>query len=111
MTPTESILKSANETGCVADLSGRTLTIRRLNALDKLRLLKAAGPILSDNQAWLGVAMLAASVSEIDGIPVPMPTSENQIESLVARLGEAGLDAIATSLAPSDQATGPSTGN
>jgi len=72
---------------------------RRLNALDKLRLLKAAGPTLSENQAWLGVAMLAASVVEIDGVPLPLPTTEQQIEGLVGRLGDDGLDAVAALLA------------
>lgn len=99
MTPTARILSSANALFSAADATGRNIVARRLNALDKLRLLKAAGPILSDNQAWLGVAMLAASVTEIDGTPVPMPMTEHQIEGLVGRLGDAGLDAVAAMLA------------
>jgi hypothetical protein len=69
-----------------------------MTSLDKLRLFKAAGPALSQNQPWLGMAMLACSVAEIDNVPVPPPTNEQQIESMVARLGDPGIAAVAEAL-------------
>jgi hypothetical protein len=66
-----------------------------MTSLDKLRLFKAAGPVLSQNQPWLGMAMLACSVAEIDGVPIPPATNEQQIESTVARLGDFGIAAVA----------------
>lgn len=41
------------------------------------------------------MAGLALSVLEIDGVPVPSPASEGQIESAIDRLGDEGLAAIA----------------
>lgn len=73
--------------------------LRRLSALDKLRLFKAAGPALAQNGPWMGVALLAASVAAIDDVPVPAPMTEAQIEALVGRLGEEGLAAVADALA------------
>jgi len=84
----------------ITDTDGRRLDLRTLTALDKLRLFKAAGPALSRNEPWLGMALLACSVSAIDEVPVPMPADERGIEALVARLGDAGLAAIAAALAP-----------
>ena len=93
-------------TDIVTDPQGRRLHLRKLTALDKLRLFKAAGPHLAQNQPWLGMAVLACSVAAIDDIPVPMPTNENLIEALVQRLGDDGINAIATALAPeTDTAT------
>jgi hypothetical protein len=69
-----------------------------MTSLDKLRLFKAAGPVLAHNQPWLGMAMLACSVAEIDSVPVPAPTNEQQIESMVARLGDLGIAAAAEAL-------------
>ncbi len=43
------------------DAQGRRLALRRLGALDKLRLFKAAGAELSPEPAWLGMAVLACS--------------------------------------------------
>jgi hypothetical protein len=42
------------------------------------------------------MAGLAFSVLEIDGVPVPAPTTEAQIEGLIDRLGDEGLAAVAS---------------
>jgi len=86
----------------ISDDSGRRLELRRLTALDKLRLFKAAGPHLAHNQPWLGMAVLACSVAAIDDVPVPMPATEALIEALVARLGDDGIAAVAAALAPDE---------
>ena len=84
----------------VVDARGRLLGLRRLSVLDRLRLYEAAGAELSRNDRWLGLAVLAASVAAIDGVPVPMPASKAGIEAAVQRLDEAGLAAVAAGLVP-----------
>jgi hypothetical protein len=105
ITPTDLIVRNAHKTFEVVDNLGRKLTVRRINALDRLRLLKAAGPELSQNDAWLNMAALASSVVEINGIPCPTPTNERHIESAVSELGDDGLHAIADALGTEDEAT------
>ncbi len=100
MTPTQSHLSAVIAAETVQDAQGRRLTIRRLTALDKLRLFKAAGPALAQNPLWLGMATLACAVTEIDSVPVPPPVNEAQIEALVGRLGDTGISAIAKAIAP-----------
>lgn len=92
------IVAAAQATTDVADATGRALTVRKPGALDRLRLFKAAGAALAGNSAWLGLATLAASVVALDGIPVPFPINEAQIEALVARLGDQGIAAISGAL-------------
>ena len=103
-TPSARLVAAAQAAPDVTDAAGRTLSLRRLTALDKLRLYKAAGPQLAQNAPWMGVALLAASVTAIDCVPVPQPATEAQIEALVGRLGEDGLDAVAAALAPAESA-------
>ena len=98
MSPSATIITAAAAAPSVTDRLGRRLTLRRMTSLDKLRLFKSAGPVLSQNQPWLGMAMLACSVAEIDNVPVPAPTNEQQIESMVARLGDLGIAAVAEAL-------------
>jgi hypothetical protein len=105
MTPSTSIMTSASNTETVTDDDGRQLTIRRLTALDRLRLFKAAGPILAQNQPWLGMALIASSVNAIDEVPVPTPANEVQIEAMVARLGDSGISAVAQALQQSEELT------
>jgi hypothetical protein len=98
--PSQRHLATVTALQTVTDAEGHRFTIRRLTALDKLRLFKAAGPALSQNHLWLGMATLACSVSSIDDVPIPAPTTEAQVESLVSRLGDSGIAAIASALAP-----------
>jgi hypothetical protein len=96
--PSRQFLVNSEQTFDVCDEKGRTLTIRRINALDRLRLLKVAGPELSQNDAWLNMAALALSVVTIDGIPRATPVSERQVEAAVGELGDSGLRAVAEKL-------------
>ena len=98
MSPSATIISAATAAPTVTDGLGRRLTLRRMTSLDKLRLFKAAGSVLAQNQLWLGMAMLACSVAEIDNVPIPPPTNEQQIESMVARLGDLGIAAVAEAL-------------
>jgi hypothetical protein len=106
-TPSARLVAAAQAAPDVCDASGRRLGLRRLTALDKLRLFKAAGPVLAQNQSWLGMAVLAASVVAIDDVPVPAPSTEAQVEALVARLGDEGLAAVADALAPLESSPEP----
>ena len=98
MTPTQSFVAAAHDVRDITDVNGRTLTIRRPTTLDRLRLFKAVGPAQSANDRYLGLAMLAFCVIAIDGVPVPQPANEHQIESAIDRLGDAAIAAIGASL-------------
>ncbi|MGR3717174.1 MAG: hypothetical protein ACU0B1_10545 [Thermohalobaculum sp.] len=98
MTPSEAILSESRQVTEITDGAGRRLRIRRLTALDRLRLYKAIGDRLSANDAYFGIAFLAASVTELDDVPFPWPVNETQVEAAVGRLGDAGLDAVAGAL-------------
>ena len=93
--PSSSIL-NAFGTVETTDAAGRVLTVRPPHAIDKLRLFKAVGPELGRNPLYLGMAVVAFAVTAIDGVPVPPPSNEHQIENLISRLGNAGLDAVRT---------------
>lgn len=100
MTPTQAIIAAAQATQDVTDAAGRTLTVRRLTSLDRLRLFKAVGPALAYNERYLGLAGLAFAVVAIDGIPVPQPATEAQVEAAIDRLGDVAIHAIGAALNP-----------
>jgi hypothetical protein len=95
MTPSQIITGEATRATTTVDSKGRRLTLRQLTALDTLRLFKAAGPVLAQNEPWLSMAGMAFAILEIDGVPVPTPVTEGQIEAVIERLGDEGLAAIA----------------
>ena len=103
-TPTRQIVAAANERLTVTDATGRVIELQRPNALDRLRLFKAVGPVLAEHDRYLGLAILAACVTAIDGVPVPPVATENQIEALVQRLDDPGLTAVGNALEPDAEA-------
>lgn len=98
-TPSGRIIAAAQTQKETTDTKGRRLTYRRLGALDRARLFKAIGPTNATNAPYMGMAMLAASVTSIDNVPTIFPTRDAEIEAAIAKLDDAGLDAVATALA------------
>lgn len=111
MEPSKRIIEEAIRPLTVTDANGRTVEFRKASALDTLRLLKAAGPELSKNEAWLSMAILAFNVSRIDHVPMPQPTSEAQIESIISKLGDTGIAAIAEAIDSTQETGETSLGN
>jgi len=84
----------------VTDAEGRRLKVQRPTVLDKLRLFKAVGPDMAQNPPYLGLALTACAVKFMDDVPVPHPSNEQQIENLILRLGDAGMNAAGTVVTP-----------
>lgn len=93
-TPSGQIVKAANKTATTTDSLERVLTVRRMSALAKMRLFALAGPELSKNEQWVGLAALASSVVAINGDAVTANTVR-EIEFTVERLDDEGLEAVA----------------
>jgi hypothetical protein len=101
--PAAQIVRQAAEVEKVTDASGRVIGIRRLNALENMRLASLAGPADVQNPVWMLYAMCAYSVIDIDGELIAKPGSKAQIEALVHRLDSDGIGAIIQAVAPEMQ--------
>lgn len=81
-------------TEIITDAKGRKLTLRTLDVLAQVRLLRAIGPEQATNQPYVNIVQAAAMVADIDGVPQPMPVNERTIDAAIARLGDDGLMAV-----------------
>ncbi|MBR0560335.1 hypothetical protein [Neokomagataea anthophila] len=72
---------------------GRKLSLRELDPADMLDLIEAAGATVNGPAAgaWLSYAEMICSVTAIDGVPVQMPVTKDEIRDLARRLGKSGL--------------------
>ena len=97
-----------DRTASVRDSKGRLLTVKRASVVEKMRLAKALGEH-SGNDSYANFGVVAASVREIDSSPVPFPMTSLQLEALVQRLDDAGmeaaLEALITVSTPAQQET------
>jgi len=97
-TPSGRIIAAAQAQKETTDVRGRKITYRRLGALDRARLFKAIGPANATNAPYMGMAMLAASVTSIDNLPTIFPSRDSEIEAAIAKLDDDGMDAVAVAL-------------
>ena len=74
------------------DKKGRTLTFRKMNALEQSRVVRAAGEHASNESYMTFFVYPAVSVAAIDGLPIPFPTNLKQIDSVIGQLGDEGMD-------------------
>ena len=78
----------------ITDSKGRKITTRKINVMEQVKLLRAIGKDHSQNQPYVELVMMAASVSDIDGVPFVIPTNEKQIDAIIARIDDEGFAAL-----------------
>jgi len=75
---------------------GRCLALKEIDPADMLDLIEAAGSAVNGPAAatWLGYAEMICSVTAIDGVPVQIPGTKEEIRELARRLGKTGVAAL-----------------
>lgn len=84
-TISKEIKKNANQTVTITDDLGREIVIGKPSFSLHLKLLKALGPELAKNTAYVENVAGIVAVKSIDGQPVPVKTDAD-IEMLVSQL-------------------------
>jgi hypothetical protein len=83
----------------VKDERGRSIEVRRIKTLDRMKLLELIGPDNSMNSHYLSFATLEYSVASIDGMPVASVRSKLALEAVVQQLDDDGFAAVADAFA------------
>lgn len=102
-TPTQAVVRVANETTTVTDARGRVLTIKKLGLLDRMRLMEIVGEENTNNGPYFGYTVLAYCVQSIDGDAIARPASKMALEALLQRLDDDGVEASAKALGSMNQ--------
>ena len=92
--------------GLIVDARGRRLKLRELTLLQELDLMAVAGDNRASNRIWWVHVYNAAKVAEIDGIPMPFPTSDQEMRAMIARVEADGVAAVLAHLNPVAGQTG-----
>jgi hypothetical protein len=78
----------------VTDAGGRKIGLRKLTVVDQVKILRAIGPRQAENQPYVQVVEVACMAADIDGVPIPFPTNEVQIDAVLTRLGDDGVNSL-----------------
>lgn len=91
--PSQQLIKQATQSTVVTDSSGRRITLRNPGPLAQFRLIEAVGES-SSNRVYLAMVMPLIYVAAIDDSPVPGISNKSQLEALIQRLDNHGLEAV-----------------
>lgn len=92
-TPSAQVVAQARAEVSVKDDRGREIVLRKPGVLAQYRLIEAIGESAS-NRVYLAMVMPLNYVASIDGDSVDILTTKRQIEALIQRLGDEGVDAV-----------------
>lgn len=84
----------ASQVVVLTDALGRQLTIKPLDILYESQLARIFGTEASNLPYMMGFVYPAASVCEIDGVPYARPTSQQEVDHAIQRLGREGFAAF-----------------
>lgn len=93
-TPTQRVLQDANRIVYGTDVTGRRLGVIRISASLRRRVLKAMTAENGEKSGLVVMATLACACVEIDHKPVLFPRTELQIDALIDRLEQEGINAV-----------------
>jgi len=92
-TPSEQLIKAADSAVTIDTPNGFKVTLKKPGVLSQFRLVKMLGDA-AKNQVYVGMMLPMTYVSEIDGKTVAYPNSERELEALITRLDEDGVNAV-----------------
>jgi hypothetical protein len=92
-TPSAQVVAKQMAEVVVTDTAGRTIKLKKPGVLTQFRLVEMMGDS-AKNQVYMGMILPIIYVTSIDGDPVFTPTSKMQVEALIQRLDEHGVEAV-----------------
>lgn len=92
-TPSAKLVAAAAKSVDVTDALGRTIVLRKPDVLAQFRMVEALGDS-ARNQVYMGMVLPLLFVASIDGEAVATPDTKAEVEALIKRLDEAGIQAV-----------------
>lgn len=93
LNPSDQIVQQANAETTVTDKRGRVIKLKKPGVLAQFRLIEALGDT-AKNTVYMGMVLPLIFVTAIDDDPVYLPASKREVEALIQRLDEDGIDAV-----------------
>lgn len=91
--PSQQLVREAVAEQIVPDARGRKITLRKPAVIQQFRLVRLLGDAAA-NATYMAMVFPLIFVTAIDGDPVLPPQKESEIEALIQRLDEDGIDAV-----------------
>jgi hypothetical protein len=104
--PRAQMLARAAQEVAIVDARGRQITLRKPGILAQFRILEAAGDSAT-NLTYVNMVLPLIFVAAIDGETVAQPATKTDLEALISRLDEEGIEAVMRGVGESFGASDP----
>jgi hypothetical protein len=91
--PTQQAVARAAAAHDIIDNLGRIITLKKPGVLAQFRIVEIMESS-AKNEVYMAMVMPIIFVAAIDGDPVLMPNSKREVEALISRLDDEGVDAV-----------------
>lgn len=93
LTPSQELIKAANAEYSVTDARGRVIVLRKPPFLAQYKQVEMVGGELAANRVYMSMILPTLYVISIDGDAVTQPKTKLQLDALISRLDEDGMNA------------------
>jgi hypothetical protein len=104
--PSNDVVAKQNKSFVVTDAKGRAITLKKPGVLSQFRLIEALGDT-AKNVVYTSMVLPIIFVTDIDGDPIPQPQSKREIEALIQRLDDEGIEAVSNGVIANFGASNP----
>jgi len=94
-TPSAQLVQKATAEVVVVDARGRSIVLKKPGVLAQFRLVEVLGNA-AKNEVYMGMVLPLIFIASIDGDELAQPTTKLQVEALIQRLDEDGINAVMT---------------
>jgi hypothetical protein len=92
-TPSQQAIAATHATHLVVDSAGRRITLRKPGVLAQFKLVEALGEV-AENRIYMRMVLPLLYVTDIDNEPVVMLMKKSEVEILIKRLDDHGIQAV-----------------
>lgn len=96
--PSNQLIAAAAAEVIVTDSAGHAITLKKPGVLAQFKMIEMLGPVASANTTFVQMVLPVMFVAAIDGDPISKITTRNQLDALIQRLDEAGIEAVMKSV-------------
>lgn len=93
LTPSAEIIAAAVSECTVSDSRGRVIVLKKPGVLAQYRIVEVIGDS-AKNEVYMGMVLPLIYVASIDGDPVFQPGKKSELEALIQRLDDDGINAV-----------------
>lgn len=92
-TPSQEAVAKSLRAVQVVDSTGRKITLKKPGVLAQFRLVEALGAV-AENRVYMAMVLPLIYVCDIDGEPVTTVLRKSEVDALIQRLDEYGIESV-----------------